>query len=755
MDTEIQDLTTSAKNWVRRRHADRPARDNHGFNWQQPTEAELDKDQWQSMEAAIEDCDKLLQVPVLAAKARTLMFELTRCFAFKGDLRKVLAACCTCIRGKQNFDVKNTELGEFLTEKVESVVGDIVHQILDSELEILEELKLVTGQLRKGPFADRLVFQLAITMSHLPRGVTAIQPVSLASLLQRQIVWAEIIDWCGQKQEWNEGTPLGQLVSLVYRTLETTAQQLYRQDITLEALHTVVGNTAAFLSFLSVLNIDSADQDHLDTANFALDAFDIMLEQTQCYVTSVCSCGVKIDTEELRLKVDKLRSDYNTTPLYQVLDAFEDVQCAGSIPWIYSNQNSELFLAMWRSVGASICRELFYQNRDDAERFQHTDLLLSIFGEVAEDPSQPQLSPTDISTGTRIVNFKARPNVCEFEQGEVTELQGEGPQRRLSTTWDSGNVTLIHAAELNTTFAAFQMRERIIQAVAVGRQSNMSIEEKTDRMRGVLQGVLLEDQDDGASLEEQVTDVILTQRDVAEIFIPAVKSQWWALHTSIKEMTISTEDLRQKFNKLNSMDAIGNELRLLAATGDGTPVKPKSATVEVPWVGQAHEKLQEFMLLERLIHLIPSILVVRTQLKSLCDLSEDDDPVVVRPSLTPLCALVSKEPEMLVVQGIWLRLCAPYTRVPGVYLTGAVRWQGQLKDTHQTIQSVWADKNLGNLSELVAPVKDLFNGISEQHLDFFTKLHENELLVDWLLNHSENDKFTSLLQVCRPCVDDP
>ena len=119
------------------------------------------------------------------------------------------------------------------------------------------------------------------------------------------------------------------------------------------------------------------------------------------------------------------------------------------------------------------------------------------------------------------------------------------------------------------------------------------------------------------------------------------------------------------------------EAALLATTGTGI----YRAHGEQAWISIAEEKLGAFLLLERLDDLIPAILKVRSLLNVLCDLKEEDDPLV-------------KELQLV----------------------------------HKTIQDEYPNKTLDTLSELVAPVKEVFQEIEEEHLDFFAKLHENELL---------------------------
>ena len=703
----IELLTGAAKSWIRRRHAEPPEREatTTAYGWSQPTlptEAELAKERWQGIIAAMDDVDDLLGVPALAANGKRMIFELTRCYMFKGELTKVLDACCEAAEN-HDPDSRPVALKQFLFEKAENVVREIVSQALDSEYEIQRCLHTILHKLTKGSeLSHVLLVELAATMS-VPTRAHRDQPASLESVLRRQPVWNELLRGVGG--DWRElspEAPLGGMLHGVEHTLATTADSLRKGSITLKALHTVIDHEIAFVEFCTDLDITSAQQETVDRMKHALTAFDAMLEQTQCYVSVFCA-QVKIDTTQLRSLVDQLRAEYDATPLYQILDAFENVHCAGSIPWMYRLSSSELFLAMWRATGAAVRRERL----EEMERFEHTDMLLRLYHEVVQASiasGEPQPSADDIAVGTRVINFTAQEGVPQFEQGEVTETRQGGPLKQLVVTWDSsGSTTLMGAGQLNHQFAAFRMRERVVQAIRVGRKPDLSDAEKQDRMRAVLQGILREDDDTGPSLEEQLSEVVLTQSDVAEVLIPRMKRQWQALYSAVKDMTISTQQLRQQFKNLDRLDACRREVELLSITGIGRVSEDQEDT---GWIDTALEKLSEFLLLENLNRWIPSILHAHTLMESLCSVKVEDDTLV-----------------------------------------------GKLTDVQSNVQEQWEEKSLATVSDLVAPIKDLFSGFSNEQLDFFSKLQDSEPLLKWLLDHKDNDTFTSTLQVCRPCVD--
>ena len=118
--------------------------------------------------------------------------------------------------------------------------------------------------------------------------------------------------------------------------------------------------------------------------------------------------------------------------------------------------------------------------------------------------------------------------------------------------------------------------------------------------------------------------------------------------------------------------------------------------------------VEDFVLSLKLREWIPSLLHVHQLMAKLCELSAEDDPLAAR-----------------------------------------------LDAFHRTLEDAWSAQCLGTLSELVEPVRHVFDKFNPVHLDFFAKLGDNDNLVGWLLEHSNTDSFNSLLQVCRPRTDDP
>ena len=161
----------------------------------QPTEEELAEERWKGICSAMDDVNDLLQIPALAANAKRFIFELTRCYMFKGELSKVLQGCCTAAT-ERDLEHDAVPLREFLVEKAETTVHEIVTQGLDSEHEIMRCLNIIKRHLRKGSdLSYGLLFELAATMS-VPTRTHREDPPALPSILQRQPVWQELFQRC-------------------------------------------------------------------------------------------------------------------------------------------------------------------------------------------------------------------------------------------------------------------------------------------------------------------------------------------------------------------------------------------------------------------------------------------------------------------------------------------------------------------------------------------------------------------------------
>ena len=324
-----------------------------------------------------------------------------------------------------------------------------------------------------------------------------------------------------------------------------------------------------------------------------------------------------------------------------------------------------------------------------------------------------EVRPSDIRVGTKVMALRDMAPVIQFEQGEVSAVsanpEDEASPHEIVVQWFScGEMSTIDATQVNVLYTAFQMRERLAQCLRIGRDNSLPADDQQEQMAATLAGKLVLPPlavvtNDGADAVDE--DIVLTQQQVADVLLPKVKQDWSALYTKVRDQTITTPDLNTRFGPLESAKRCAAELRLLAATGDG---QVSTAAGPPAWVADVLGKLEDFLLSERLQKWIPAILAVREITADLFQVKEEDDTSVAK-----------------------------------------------VRSFFETVQRAWHEQVLGTLSELVEPVKDLFQRFSSAQLDFLASLAKNESLIKWLLEHDDTDAFNSLLQVCRPRTEDP
>ena len=141
--------------------------------------------------------------------------------------------------------------------------------------------------------------------------------------------------------------------------LHTVAAAIADQSVTLRALHNVLRADTAFLALLDILSIGLLDSSKLAVARAPLTDFDSTLEKVQCYVTFYCNCGVRIDADELRALVERLKGEYDRLTLATVARGpLTGIACLPHVDWLFSLRTSELFFTLWvREVASLLLRE--------------------------------------------------------------------------------------------------------------------------------------------------------------------------------------------------------------------------------------------------------------------------------------------------------------------------------------------------------------------------------------------------------------
>ena len=100
---------------------------------------------------------------------------------------------------------------------------------------------------------------------------------------------------------------------------------------------------------------------------------------------------------------------------------------------------------------------------------------------------------------------------------------------------------------------------------------------------------------------------------------------------SVRGKKIRVSELGARFDIPMSKPQRAAEVKLLALTSD--PCEPAFASDPAPaWVREVTSQVEEFVLRRKPQSWIPSILEVRTLMARLCELDEEDDTSVAKPT---------------------------------------------------------------------------------------------------------------------------
>merc|ERR1712137_960762 len=73
----------------------------------------------------------------------------------------------------------------------------------------------------------------------------------------------------------------------------------------------------------------------------------------------------------------------------------------------------------------------------------------------------------------------------------------------------------------------------------------------------------------------------------------------------------------------------------------------------------------------------------------------------------------------------------------------------------ENIEGELGSRKLSTIGNLVADVRNEFVRFSDIQLDVLSLLSSHEGMLNWILEKESTEEFNRLLQVCRPCTDDP
>lgn len=238
-------------------------------------------------------------------------------------------------------------------------------------------------------------------------------------------------------------------------------------------------------------------------------------------------------------------------------------------------------------------------------------------------------------------------------------------------------------------------------------------------------------QDRRNALKSKVDDVVLSQKVVVEHLIPLARRRWNVLAKSIFNGSISIDDLGKTFGSFHvegGDKGLREELVIMVPELDEAffqalydDLRPKTLTdtlgvfkrrMRNDLVDQAHAQIKDFLLLRKLSGWLPSVLNVH-EVIARCSPDFFETPMTDDPFR-----------ELLV---------------------GAIA----------NIRSLWREQTLKTISGLLASIKGVFTAFTTEQLDFVAGLGAAPELTEWLLAHKSTEEFNKLLQVVRPCTDEP
>lgn len=692
------------------------------------------------------------------------MFELTRAWPFLGDADVVFASLYTCAYSAgakgRSFGVASSVIEDALCHRASDAVRSLVSSLsADSVANVVREI--VSHIPENTALRAQLLFTVATALKPSAKEISIADSVALA--IQRCSQWTTLARACGTPSHWASVDLIGPVLTDLQTMINGLLISIADDTVGLASLHAINRDLNGFAALSRALGAsETVDTDAIAASGADLAEYDTLLTQARSFVTYFCRCGVAIDADSLRKMVQRLTAGYATTPVARIRGIFSDWVCVDDMPWLHALQGSELFLNTWRRAGDAVIRKL--RLGTNPAGLVDSDMVLEVFAEViaeqrAETPMRRMLSPRDIRVGSRVMNLRARGDVAEFEAGEVialndvpdpsdeaaaVALQAEvdaamatavaaaqaeenvgleeipgvpvvAPMRTLATVqWDvAGNCSPIDVSQVDDSFTSNKM-QYLLDAALQAAQSTIDPDDRRRTVHGILSGQRdppeIDAARDGYAAQDTDGDnIVLSQAQVAELLIPRARKDWSNLAKGVVSGTLSVALLRDNFARMTNIDRRENEIRLLLDTGDGnTPGSGGGSKVDASALAAPTAAIADYILCLRLRNEIPAYLKVQHAMARLCSVAEVDDPGVAR-----------------------------------------------LQSFHSLLQTAWDSQTLSELGELCSPVRQFFELLSPQQMDFFAALATDPTLLDWLLDHKETDAFNRLLQVCRPRTDDP
>lgn len=221
-------------------------------------------------------------------------------------------------------------------------------------------------------------------------------------------------------------------------------------------------------------------------------------------------------------------------------------------------------------------------------------------------------------------------------------------------------------------------------------------------------------QDRRNEILQRVEDVVLSQEIVVHMLIPIVKGAWMQLASDTFTGVITIKALDQFFSNMTSEIHIAEELKLLSTSEstEGIDGEEKSSgslqTAMRDNLERSLFSIKDYHLLRKLRAWLPALIKLHEALGALFSTSLEDDI-----------------------------------------------FRKTLQTTYHTISTKYDQLTLALIPQMVEALKGTFDRYTIEQLDFLSMFSGCPDLIAWLLNQSSTEEFNRLLQVVRPCTDEP
>lgn len=641
---EWVDLSNAAKEWLHRIHGSEPMVEEKqtsggGWTWysssksnkpRKLTEQELLKQRHDCLRTAINDTAQFFQLWFFKNHPQGLLFELTRCWFFKGDFMQILEPLCNICAETEEFQRMEPGLADFVRERAARAFDESAASV-DSAV---RAMGCVVGSLHKdSEFAHSLLYRLLLRVTWPGRPLETLltqhENAPLESVLANCDLWEDLFQWC--PRGWSEHSPLAALLETTRVILTTVAESIRNDTVEVRDLKVVTNYTQRFLQLLQLLEINVVSAAMLRERQQVLMQFDQQLEHVQCFASFYCSCGVRMEASKVRETVEILHASYPHLQSNTLPTALDSVQALPHVRWLYQLRTSELFLELWRSTGRQLCIEAVQGAQEVVDTGDALAGVRALFADDAEE---------------------------EKDEEEVVDPENDSEEAR--------------------------------------EARRLFVEARFARQDAVVQ------------IKEQLENMVLSQDVVVHQLVPRVQRIWFLLAQDTFVGTLDIDRLGKTFGKLQSESQVEEELRLLAATSNFTDIVAQSQMSGHQLVENSLGCLKDYLLLRRLCKWLPGLLAIHELIQELCTTALEEDP-----------------------------------------------FRTTLQQAIADINSGFEAQTLATVSALVANVRDIFTRYTAKQLDFLTTMATSAGLVNWLLEHSSTEEFNRLLQVVRPCTDEP